>query len=480
MSGEARILARFHPPAHQKAKTKREQSRHFRGRVTTGVSADLQLYRTAILSKLNWPERNRRFQSDLAALLAHLPLPIDYCHELTGTGLGYTGERETIEKRVSRALHEAEEAERDVGVRLFEYKRGGGQKKVPTRYFCSHINDAAAFLHQIVSTDQSAVPFQVKMDAHVDKAIAMLPAIKKPAATVPNPPPRFRTFKEPPQPDNGVGLSAYGVAAEQYAGDGHRVVPLYSAPQGICDCKHGSACKRPGKHPRLIRYLQCGSRDIQQIRKWWRRWPNAGIGLLTGTMIRPGFYFVAIDVDRRHFGHGLWYEIKRDLEIEEPETMKVVTKDGWQFYFLLKADSAPATFGVKKAVELKGRGNLVVTVPTLRSGHLYNYENDLPMMEATGTLAQWMLKQWQTRKQLIVADRHDWLTKVARRLAADRLLESEIFGTLVVRRDTCCHPTGASGRTITDEELQGLAGWAYRIEQRERQQGKNTSRGRVA
>jgi hypothetical protein len=431
------------------------------------VSADLQVYRTAILNKLAWPDKNRRFQSDLAALLAHLRLPVDYCHELTGTGLGYTGEPEAIEKRVSRAMREADEATTEIGVRLFEYKRGGGQKKLPTRFFVSHINTAASFLHDAVTRDQSALPFQVKIDTHIDKALALLPPVRKPAAANPNAPLRFRTFKTPPEPDNGIGLSAYGIAAEQYASEGHRVVPLYSAPHGACDCKDGPACKRPGKHPRVIRWLQCGTRDVQQIRKWWRRWPNAGIGLLTGTLIRPGFYFVAIDIDRRHFGHGIWYEVKRELDIEEPETTKVVTKDGWQFYFLLQADEAPATFGIKKAVELKGKGNLVVTAPTLRNGHLYSYENDFQMIEATGTLALWMQKQWQQRRQLITSDRHDWLKKVARRLAADRLLESEIFGTLVVRRDTCCHPTGISGRLIPDEELQDLAGWAYHTEQRE-------------
>nr|AUN37466.1 prophage Lp4 protein 7 [uncultured bacterium] len=434
------------------------------------MSADLQLFRTAILAAIEWPDGNRRFQSDLAALHHNLTLPTDYCHEFTGKGIGYTGTTEAIEQRVGRALWEARRAEKETGRTLFVYRQGGGRQKKPTRFICNYLNPAAEALCKLVQHDPEAVPLQVKIDRHLPAAVALIPT-RATTADEPKLPRRLRLLSKPPINDNGIGLSVYGVAGEALAALGHRIVPLYSAPNGVCDCKDGEKCDvaRRGKHPRLLGYIQAASSSTQVIRRWWRRWPNAGVGLLTGVRMPSGLFFVSIDIDRRNFGHRVWREIlEQDLGIEMPETATVITRDGWQHYFLVRAEYAPTSFSLRGAVDLKGASNIVVAPPTIRNGHGYSYDSDTPIAEATGALAEWILNG-NRQPKIIGEQRHPWLVSCARRMAGDGLLESEIYGTLKVRRDTRCAKTD---REIEDEELARIANWTWRIEQDQRKRGQ--------
>ena len=86
------------------------------------------------------------------------------------------------------------------------------------------------------------------------------------------------------------------VAALKYAANGWRVVPLWEPKtDGTCTCPKGSNCSSPGKHPRLNNGHLGASTDPDQIRTWWRQWPNANIGLVTDGS-------VVIDFDPQHGG----------------------------------------------------------------------------------------------------------------------------------------------------------------------------------
>src|SRR5262245_13450196 len=83
-------------------------------------------------------------------------------------------------------------------------------------------------------------------------------------------------------------------AAECYARAGFRVVPLHATlPGPACSCQEGRACGSPGKHPRITAWQREATTDLDVVRAWWRRWPNANVGLAMGGPLR----FVALDVD---------------------------------------------------------------------------------------------------------------------------------------------------------------------------------------
>src|SRR4051794_30509928 len=86
-----------------------------------------------------------------------------------------------------------------------------------------------------------------------------------------------------PTSSTPAGLVA---AALGYAAAGIAVVPLPTpGPDGRCSCRDGTACDSPGKHPRLRNGLRGATRHPAVIRAWWRLWPQANIGLATGTVL---------------------------------------------------------------------------------------------------------------------------------------------------------------------------------------------------
>ncbi|WP_376796792.1 bifunctional DNA primase/polymerase [Thermogemmatispora sp.] len=65
--------------------------------------------------------------------------------------------------------------------------------------------------------------------------------------------------------------------ALSYARHGWRVVPLYERlPDGRCACER-AGCR--AEHPR-VPDLSCATTDEEQIRRWWRLAPRAGIGVV--------------------------------------------------------------------------------------------------------------------------------------------------------------------------------------------------------
>jgi hypothetical protein len=109
--------------------------------------------------------------------------------------------------------------------------------------------------------------------------------------------------------------------AVKYAKRGFRVFPLYGITKGKCDCK--KECNSPGKHP-YSPFSPHGEKnatdDINKIQKWWKKYPNANIGLVVdGVLI--------IDVDGKRG--------KQSLEKlgRIPNTATVKTGRGKHFYF---------------------------------------------------------------------------------------------------------------------------------------------------
>jgi Bifunctional DNA primase/polymerase, N-terminal len=101
-------------------------------------------------------------------------------------------------------------------------------------------------------------------------------------------------------------------AALGYAARGIPVYPVHW-PRPIaggaslaCSCSRGLACDRPAKHPLLRHGVKEATTDPDRIGPWWRRWPQANLGLATGII------FDALDVDAppawppSASSHGRW------------------------------------------------------------------------------------------------------------------------------------------------------------------------------
>jgi putative DNA primase/helicase len=95
--------------------------------------------------------------------------------------------------------------------------------------------------------------------------------------------------------------------ALKYAGLGWLVVPLHNPVDGGCSCRSPDCVtkRRVGKHPRIAGGVNNASSDPKQIRRWWKKWPDANIGVATG----PVSGLLVLDVDGKA-GRESFYELR--------------------------------------------------------------------------------------------------------------------------------------------------------------------------
>jgi Bifunctional DNA primase/polymerase, N-terminal len=158
-------------------------------------------------------------------------------------------------------------------------------------------------------------------------------------------------------------------AAPVYAALGFPVVPMHTARPGDgCSCAD-SGCSDPGKHPRLAGWQRLAATDPAMVGEWWRRWPQANLGLVTGQQ------FDVLDVD----GEPGLEALRAGLSIaptEHPGPLARTGGGGWHLLY------APSGLGNRvkllPGVDWRGRGGLIVAPPSQHaSGHRYTWVRPL-------------------------------------------------------------------------------------------------------
>ncbi|MBG0568796.1 bifunctional DNA primase/polymerase [Actinoplanes aureus] len=153
-------------------------------------------------------------------------------------------------------------------------------------------------------------------------------------------------------------------AAVQYASCGIAVMPLHTPlPDGTCSCRDRNRCDSPGKHPRLRHGLLDARTDPALIHQWWQRWPDANIGLATGTVLD------VCDVDT---GDAL-ATVLDVLGVVRPDAPLVRTGYGWHLWYA--ASDLPSRVGLLPGVDWRGHGGLIVAPPSLHTtGRRYTFQ----------------------------------------------------------------------------------------------------------
>ncbi len=146
-----------------------------------------------------------------------------------------------------------------------------------------------------------------------------------------------------------------------YAARGWRVVPLYSpTEQGGCTCGDPD-CESPGKHPRLKDWPNRASTDPKVITEWWRRWPDANVGIATGAASN----LVVVDLDKGG------RETLADLESEHgplPATPVSHTGGGGEHrLFKHPGVTIPNKVSIGKGLDIRGDGGQIVAAPSMHA-----------------------------------------------------------------------------------------------------------------
>jgi hypothetical protein len=178
-------------------------------------------------------------------------------------------------------------------------------------------------------------------------------------------------------------------AALSYASSGWPVFPCHTVMPNSAGCTCGvEHCSSPGKHPTIRGGLRSASAQLDDVRRWWSRWPKANVAIRTGR--ESGL--VVLDVDPAHGGlDSLRRLIKEHGQL--PVTLAVSTgSNGLHFYFehpgVLVRNDAGKRFG--PGLDVRGDGGYVIAPPSIHaSGRRYLVSADAPVQPLPG----WMLER---------------------------------------------------------------------------------------
>jgi hypothetical protein len=168
-----------------------------------------------------------------------------------------------------------------------------------------------------------------------------------------------------------LGDLSPGRAAEAYAALGYRIVPMHAVrADGACSCQHGTRCADPGKHPCLAGWPRAASTSPPVVRRWWQRWPQANVGLLTGTR------FDVLDLDGPAGVEALRASLGHRHPAEHPGPVVRTGGGGW--HLLYAPTGLGNRVGLLAGVDWRGHGGLVVAPPSRHaSGKPYRWVRPL-------------------------------------------------------------------------------------------------------
>lgn len=129
---------------------------------------------------------------------------------------------------------------------------------------------------------------------------------------------------------------------------------------------------RPGGKVPLIPWQELQQRraDAGEIRRWFRRWPDANVGVVTGAISQ----LAVLDVDPRHGGEQSLGALQREHE-PLPVTVTVQTGGGGHhLYFAHPGDVVPNRVAMRAGLDIRGDGGCVAMPPSLHpSGRRYRW-----------------------------------------------------------------------------------------------------------
>jgi hypothetical protein len=177
-------------------------------------------------------------------------------------------------------------------------------------------------------------------------------------------------------------------AALSYAAHGIPVYPVHwpqPTPGGArpaCSCPRGPACDRPAKHPLVRHGVKEATTNADRIGRWWRRWPQANVGLATGIV------FDALDIDGPA-GLAALGELQEAVCLRLPGPLVATGGGGWHHWFTPTGLGNRPPRGLAH-VDWRGRGGCVLAPPSRHiSGRSYRWLRDLdqaPLPEVPAAL----------------------------------------------------------------------------------------------
>ena len=145
-------------------------------------------------------------------------------------------------------------------------------------------------------------------------------------------------------------------------------------------------CSPKDKKPLIAKWQENATTDQEQIVAWWKRWPNAMIGIVTGAKSRVW----VLDLDKKEHADGL-AALER-LEAKHgklPITFEVDTPSGGRHLYFAYVDGIRNRGSFEPGIDVRGEGGYAIAAGSVRDdGCYYELVSDCVIQEASDWLLQ--------------------------------------------------------------------------------------------
>ena len=313
----------------------------------------------------------------------------EFCHEFMSALLCLTGSEKAKRIAVARKLDALALFLETSPYQFGTIKRAGknAKERATTSYGGFSLKIAVDWIQEQLDHDDDISNPIVAVDRYVSEAIIChIP--KKPTPETQGKKKRERKRENLPLDSNTLGLRSEAllfrpfctfVDALRLSRMGFYVFPVHSVVSGICSCRWGRHCTKPGKHPCVSAWRQIATRNELSIVRLWSQFPDANVGVACGTKLSDGGFLMVIDCDLRHFGHGSISHLERNELCPLPPTFEQSAGGGPHMFYRYPRTfhSSPGALGL--GIDVQSLGKYVVGAGFNARGTRYEVTADLPI-----------------------------------------------------------------------------------------------------
>lgn len=211
-------------------------------------------------------------------------------------------------------------------------------------------------------------------------------------------------------------------------------------------------------------------RDPGAIKNWWRKWPDASVGVATGSISSLIVIDEDIDDEKGVDGFLSMAEWERENNVHLPDTARAITgRGGAHRYYHYNGKDIENRIGIIDGVDVRGEGGYVVAPPSIHpNGTEYAWEDDpadTPIAEVDDVVKKFLSigkskredgERFQLPQIIDSGTRNSTLHSFACSLQAQGLSDSAILAAVKAENEARCVPP------VDDEELTQLVNSALR------------------
>ena len=197
-------------------------------------------------------------------------------------------------------------------------------------------------------------------------------------------------------------------------------------------------------------------KSVGPIKAWWKKWPDASVGIATGSA--SGLIVIDEDLDEDKGLNG-YREVSawEDVHGALPDTVRVITgRGGAHLYFKYDGSDIKNRAGLLDGVDVRGEGGYVVAPPSMHpNGTEYQWEEspdeidlaevDERVLELLGANSTTQTEQAEFKLPDVIplGERNDTLFRLACSMQAQGLPDTAILAALKQTNETACaEPVG--------------------------------------